>query len=289
MRETDRSPLIGLQPHWAPILPPSELSPLPEEYSGLEVHPFSFEGSRFPLTHPRLVAARTILFNDGGLHVSRCGRFMAVMLAPKPPPSLMTDLFAGFGPQLLPPPPPLPPDACQATHSRNTVATTGLDSSNPPPRTPRIPILPRYRSVSVSSYSPVVSLPIRFDTHRTPPQPPPSLVESTGTTEDRGESSDRSTRRRIQVDDPPAGDRLVRQAESLQWLFGGSLDDSDSPAPDSPESRGRIVLLSLDKDSFGIVLKQHPFSGVGQGTNVTSVKLSPTLEHVLVTLEPPSE
>jgi hypothetical protein len=190
-------------------------------------------------------------------------------------------------------PPPVPSlqsaDACQPIQSTSTVATCGTESARPPPRTPRLPVLPRYRTVSVNSYSPVVSLPIRFDTQRTPPQPPPSLVERATSVDARGDTSDRSTRRRIQVDDGSFDVMFSRPADSSQWLFGGSSPGDGDSTPEPPESRGRIVLLSLDKDSFGVVLKQHPFTGIDQGTNVTSVKLSPTLEHVLVTLEPPSE
>lgn len=57
---------------------------------------------------------------------------------------------------------------------------------------------------------------------------------------------------------------------------------------DSAEDHIRVAMLSLEDDTFGAVVSTFSLPDMDHGTNVTSVKLSPILQHILVTLEPPA-
>lgn len=178
LRETDRPPLIGLQPHLKPIIPharPSDTSSAstPDIDQSTDIHPHSYEGNCFPISFPRLLAARTILFNDGGLHVSPCGRFMVVTLAarplfsmqsdgtpsPSPPPSAANQAMSLLNMQTRPPPirSPLPPSTQSPPFD-----TARVEATRVPARMPRLPAQSRFKMVTQSSYSSAVSRPIRF-------------------------------------------------------------------------------------------------------------------------------
>lgn len=286
LRDTDRPPLVGIQPHLRPIIPRFPGSDDGED--SVEYHPHSYEGTRFPITHPRLIAPRTVLFNDGGLHVSACGRFMVVTLAPTP---------------VAPPLPRYPvqlPRPCIKPHARALTASVLMSGlRQPPQRQPRLPPMPRFRMVTRESFSPSVSAALTFAGAGHPQAPPPSLVDVRVPSPalplplpsfPSPPSLPRSfacapLHPRMQAEEASESERSTRRRlEEAPSSSCASVEEEG----DSAEDHIRVAMLSLEDDTFGAVVRTFSLPDMDHGTNVTSVKLSPILQHILVTLEPPA-